>query len=431
MNVLPVKDIAGGLASFGRHGDTYLVHAAEGETVVPAEILEANPELKQELFRQMQMMGITEPGRYVVGNALNSINPVTGQPEFFFKKLFKLAKKAVPVLAAAYAGNVLASGAMGAMGAGAGGRMSGALQGATQALFNPFGQGTAAQRGLSALSGMLGGAPPAGGTPVTTPVTTATTAAAPPTITNEMMSAALQGKGPEAAMAAGQGVLPSSQAEFFGLGPAADPRTAANVNAAAAQGGGGGGIRSFFGNLLGGAKKGLEYLGSEEGRGLGMLASTAIPAYLGYKYQKEFDEKMEDPEYLAERRRAAAPQQAAIDDYGMMTIPEQRSAEGLAKLREAGAGPTMTMADLQRTMGLTPSEARTYLTSRYGPGGVTAAGGGEIVGPGTGTSDSIPARLSDGEFVLTADAVRGAGNGDRDLGAARMYDLMSRFEGMS
>ena len=34
MNVLPVKDIAGGLASFGRHGDTYMVHAAEGETVV-------------------------------------------------------------------------------------------------------------------------------------------------------------------------------------------------------------------------------------------------------------------------------------------------------------------------------------------------------------------------------------------------------------
>jgi len=52
------------------------------------------------------------------------------------------------------------------------------------------------------------------------------------------------------------------------------------------------------------------------------------------------------------------------------------------------------------------------------------------MGAGTGTSDSIPARLSDGEFVMTADAVRGAGNGSRDLGAARMYDLMSRFEGL-
>ena len=57
-----------------------------------------------------------------------------------------------------------------------------------------------------------------------------------------------------------------------------------------------------------------------------------------------------------------------------------------------------------------------------------AANGGEVKGPGTGTSDSVPARLSDGEFVLTAKAVRGAGGGDRDLGAARMYDMMSELE---
>jgi hypothetical protein len=59
---------------------------------------------------------------------------------------------------------------------------------------------------------------------------------------------------------------------------------------------------------------------------------------------------------------------------------------------------------------------------------MTAAIGGEVTGPGTGTSDSVPARLSDGEFVLTAKAVRGAGGGDRDLGVARMYDMMSSLE---
>ena len=59
---------------------------------------------------------------------------------------------------------------------------------------------------------------------------------------------------------------------------------------------------------------------------------------------------------------------------------------------------------------------------------MTAAGGGEVNGPGTGTSDSVPARLSDGEFVLTAKAVRGAGGGDRDIGAARMYEMMSELE---
>ena len=56
------------------------------------------------------------------------------------------------------------------------------------------------------------------------------------------------------------------------------------------------------------------------------------------------------------------------------------------------------------------------------------ADGGEVEGPGTGTSDSVPAMLSDGEFVLTAKAVRGAGGGDRDVGAARMYDMMSELE---
>ena len=57
--------------------------------------------------------------------------------------------------------------------------------------------------------------------------------------------------------------------------------------------------------------------------------------------------------------------------------------------------------------------------------------GGEVEGPGTGTSDSIPALLSDGEFVMTAKAVLGAGNGDRDKGAAKMYDMMAKFEGMA
>jgi hypothetical protein len=66
--------------------------------------------------------------------------------------------------------------------------------------------------------------------------------------------------------------------------------------------------------------------------------------------------------------------------------------------------------------------------------------GGYVEGPGTGTSDSIPAeiyqngmpvqeaRLSDGEFVMTENAVRGAGNGDREAGAARMYEMMRQFE---
>jgi hypothetical protein len=54
---------------------------------------------------------------------------------------------------------------------------------------------------------------------------------------------------------------------------------------------------------------------------------------------------------------------------------------------------------------------------------------GPINGPGTGTSDSIPAMLSDGEFVFTAKAVRAMGNGSRRKGAKKMYKLMKMLEG--
>lgn len=87
-----------------------------------------------------------------------------------------------------------------------------------------------------------------------------------------------------------------------------------------------------------------------------------------------------------------------------------------------------------------PDYTGTPAPDMRGRGILGAARGGFIEGPGSGKSDSIPAaiyqnggrvqeaRLSDGEFVMTADAVRGAGGGNRNAGAARMYELMNQFE---
>ena len=89
-----------------------------------------------------------------------------------------------------------------------------------------------------------------------------------------------------------------------------------------------------------------------------------------------------------------------------------------------------------------PLKYRTYLQrgAGYNPPPIGAAGGGSmdtrsfprrdggISGPGTETSDDIPAMLSDGEFVMTARAVRGAGNGSREAGMRKMYNMMSQFE---
>ena len=43
--------------------------------------------------------------------------------------------------------------------------------------------------------------------------------------------------------------------------------------------------------------------------------------------------------------------------------------------------------------------------------------------------DEIKANLAKNEFVFTADAVRGAGGGDIELGAQKMYDTMKKLEG--
>jgi hypothetical protein len=74
-----------------------------------------------------------------------------------------------------------------------------------------------------------------------------------------------------------------------------------------------------------------------------------------------------------------------------------------------------------------------YPTARLAAGGIASLEdfprkNGPIDGPGTGTSDSVPAMLSDGEFVFTARAVRAMGQGSRRKGAKRMYKLMKQLE---
>ena len=50
---------------------------------------------------------------------------------------------------------------------------------------------------------------------------------------------------------------------------------------------------------------------------------------------------------------------------------------------------------------------------------------------GSGTKDDVPALLTAGEFVMTRDAVKGAGGGDLNQGLNRMYNMMDKFEAMA
>lgn len=117
----------------------------------------------------------------------------------------------------------------------------------------------------------------------------------------------------------------------------------------------------------------------------------------------------------------------------------------LAGLIEAGEPKEIPLTALQKRQVQTGERLPDYrgTPTRDYRGIASMMQGGFIEGPGTGKSDSIPAaiyqnggrvqeaRLSDGEFVMTADAVKGAGGGNRAKGAAEMYKMMNRFERMA
>jgi len=78
--------------------------------------------------------------------------------------------------------------------------------------------------------------------------------------------------------------------------------------------------------------------------------------------------------------------------------------------------------EMIRDSDFTPSAATGGITE------LNLTAGGASNGPGTGTSDSIPAKLSDGEFVMTAKAVENFGGGDRYEGAKKMYNMMNTLD---
>jgi len=541
--------LASGLATLGRYGDNYMVHAAEGETFVPKEILDANPDLKNQLFNQMKSMGIEEPNRYVVGDALNSINPVTGQPEFFFKKIFKavkkIFKKVLPV-AAPLLGNLIAPGIGGIIASGLVTKMQGGswgdalksaglsyvggaamrgLQGGIGTLGDPnasffgsFGEGFkggltdpfkaagnlfSTSGGVNPLSqGIFGGlgsesgnimsgsffnpnlasgaakgvmdyvAPkydPTGGVQNVTQdlVTTSANKSAALLSPREEVTKAINIDAPvnseapainlntSASNIAGTRI-PTQELKNLELGfSTPEPYLSPAQELAKVQG-----FSPEIGNsaqqlvnqesslypgdtmrpedalqatlvnnnqsvipakpeltLLDKAKKALM---SKEF--LGPALSAGVPAALTYFTA---DEPTEDQE-----EGFTDPQKTAYSQYlsGKSSDPNFPQTPEGQRLRSIFMGPAPRTAEqLSRSTGVSLADAQSFVRNRYGIP-ATAAAGGEITGPGTGTSDSIPAMLSDGEFVMTAQAVRNAGNGNRDLGAARMYDMMSKFE---
>jgi hypothetical protein len=93
------QPIANRMASYGRYGDDTVAHVETGELIVPKALIDQNPKLKASIFNHLRELGVEDPERYVVGSGVNSINPETGMPEFFLKKIFRGVKKAASKIA--------------------------------------------------------------------------------------------------------------------------------------------------------------------------------------------------------------------------------------------------------------------------------------------------------------------------------------------
>ena len=170
----------------------------------------------------------------------------------------------------------------------------------------------------------------------------------------------------------------------------------------------------------------------------GQLLATGLPAVLSYLAAEQ------------DRKRAFVPDardyQSAVDiAYGgqLAPPPEERRVRNLFPVAAAQGG----MMEEEQTNGLANLGNRIAYSATTGGIMGMAEGGdvenfprrtGEISGPGTKTSDSIPAMLSDGEFVQRADAVNGAGvmmgaknaQEAREKGADFMYALQSKLAKM-
>ena len=100
-----------------------------------------------------------------------------------------------------------------------------------------------------------------------------------------------------------------------------------------------------------------------------------------------------DPEYsaMSDAERDAFVARYNMKKGGIMNVPVRTNSEGVKEL------------DYRKTGGFVPIGVKEK-------------------------ADDVPAMLSKNEFVFTADAVRGAGDGSIKKGAQRMYDTMKKLE---
>jgi len=479
----PMAEQAAMLAAEGRNGDTRLAHLRVGEVVLPPEAFEDEQfeSMVGAKFKELDL----DPEQYVVGGGIASLNPITGLEEFgWFKKTFKSLKKVVKKVAPIA---MFIPGIGTALGAALGG--IGGLAGAGMAKIGLGGLASTIGGGLSTALGGLGSL----GIPGISPIAGGAVAGGSGSVLSTIGGAL---KNPLAG-----GVFGGAGSTYGGLDPSvagnqdffrrtldkfvsAAPKNTAEsiqkmldegvspediakqletqqpgilqqfmsgVGGMLGMGAGGGGIGSLLPLLAAGGLGKLAYDETKNMRGVDLIPLTQEGATGRYNIEAEVNRRMGLP----------APNPT---EYGLLPA---NTFDPLTGGRRAPVEVAQNVA--ADPVGVTdPAIEETPVMARYGGAIMSARNGGYVMpmaykkggkvstedfermngginGEGTETSDDVPAMLSDGEFVMTGQAVRGAGafdlaqgdggiitltpNGseNRDGGTALMYEMMDLF----
>jgi len=458
-----------GIAALGRDEDRMMAHVASGEMVVPPVISEST---KAIIRKEMQAAGL-DPNEYQVGQGM-SINPITGMAEFgFLKKLAKTVKKVVKKIAP----------------------IAAAIPGPWQGPAIMYNRGRAVLNIAKGEGGI--------GDLITafTPAKSYTGGKTGNIFGNakDFITKGSDGVGLFGNIGKGISNLKDTAGDFIFKGTD-DTNLFGNIGKGISKGYEyvmpGSDETGLFGNLQKDYASAKEYNELTDGDSLFDSDYGVQPSSLSdYLKRKMLPQSVEDALNSENREGgmfggmfsgkggaagiAALIAKLAYDDaknfkgvpLTPLTTTDQLGRYNIAaeSARQAGtAMPNRTEfglnpSTLPRLVGGKPRGAAQGGIMAFAQGGAVAmANGGEIPidpanfpvmngqidGPGTETSDDIPAMLSDGEFVMTAKAVKGAGgynvddsngiltlspNGEpsRDSGTRVMYKLMEHFGGVA
>lgn len=376
--------LASNIDEFGRNGDTEVIHATKSEVVLPKGMVD-NPEVRQTVRDLFEQTG-RDMQEYTVGSGQMNVNPMTGYEEAFdliggIKDIFKKAAPILLPVATSFLFPGMSPFLSGALAGGVGSLMQG---GSIEDAFKSGIQGGLVSSAANALFN------PGQRNPFK-PVDPGVEKAFTP---RDVNVGDLAGK----AQTAG-----SATKDFF-MRP---EQTAQQISGLTPE---------AFANLGDASKAELfKQAGASGGMNVGRTIAGGLGALaLAGGFEEVSAEDVEDPyEFSTRELLEKYPERYYT---GPVIAPNRITLEDKVEFgtQFAAKGGEMDLANDPRMQ----KERMTFPRRQ-----------GYIAGPGTETSDDIPAMLSDGEFVMTARAVRGAGDGSRKDGVKKMYDIMRAFEG--